>query len=100
MEVHDFLLGDDMDLTIVDGDFECGESTQEHQRDLLLATKGSIRQAPDVGVGVVQELLNDAGYEDLRRTIQGELEKDGMSVQRLRANNQGQFEIIAPYVKR
>ncbi|MBS1944773.1 MAG: hypothetical protein JST98_06115 [Bacteroidetes bacterium] len=100
MEVHDFILGDDLDLTIVDGDFERGESTLEHQRDILLATKGSFRQVPDVGVGVVQELLNDAGYEELRRTIQGELEKDGMAVQRLRANEQGEFELVAPYVKR
>lgn len=100
MEVHDFLLGDDMDLTIVDGDFEWGESTQEHQRDILLATKGSFRQVPDVGVGVVQELLNDASYDEIRRTIQQELEKDGMAVKRLKSTEQGQFEIIAPYVKR
>lgn len=100
MEVHDFLVGDDMDLSIVDGDFEWGESTQEHQRDILLATKGSFRQVPDVGVGVVQELLNDASYEDIRRTMQGEMEKDGMAVRRLKSVHQGEFEIIAPYVKR
>ena len=97
MEVHDFLLGDDEDLTIVDGDFEFGESTEEHQRDILLATKGSIRQFPAMGVGIRQELLNDASHDDLRRTIQMELERDGMGVERLRVDEDGFVEIQAKY---
>lgn len=100
MEVHDFLLGDDLDLTIVDGDFEWGESTQEHQRDILLATKGSFRQAPELGVGITQELLNDASYDDLRRTIQKEMEGDGMSVKRLRVKEDGTVDLTATYGNR
>lgn len=100
MEVHDFLLGDDLDLSIKDGDFEFGESTEEHQRDILLATKGSIRQHPGLGVGIIQELLNDASADDLRRIIQAELESDGMSVKRLRVNEDGTVELNASYGRR
>lgn len=100
MEVHDFLLGDDLDLTIVNGDFEWGESTLEHQRDILLATKGSIRQEPELGAGIVQQLLDDASYDDLRRSIQKEMEADGMSVKRLRVQADGTVDLVAEYGKR
>lgn len=97
MEVHDFLLGDDMDLTIVDGDFEWGESTEEHQRDILLATKGSFRQFPAMGAAIREQLYNDASYDDLRRTIQMEMERDGMTVERLQIDPQGQLKLKARY---
>lgn len=97
MEVHDFLLGDDLDLTIVDGDFEFGESTEEHQRDILLATKGIFRQSPELGVGITQELLNDSSNDDLLRLIQKEIEADGMGVQRLRVKEDGTIDLAATY---
>jgi hypothetical protein len=83
MEVFDFLFGADGDLAIDNGDLAFGESTLQHQRDLLLATKGSFRQFPLVGVGIRLELLNTATADEVRVAIQRELEQDGMKVQKL-----------------
>lgn len=97
MEVHDFLLGDDMDLSIRDGDFDFGESTLEHQRDILLATKGSFRQVPLVGVGITTELLNDMDGDEFRRLVQQQMEQDGMKVARLVTTAPGEFELNTRY---
>lgn len=97
MEVHDWLLGEDLDLAIQDGDFVYGESTEEHQRDLLLATKGSFRQSPTIGVGVSQMLLDNASNESLTRLIQQEMERDGMTVDHLTVTSLGTVEMTATY---
>lgn len=97
MEVHDFILGDDMDLSIVDGDLDFGESTLEHQRDILLAQKGSFRQVPLVGVGITTELLNDQNEDEFRRTVQEQMELDGMKVARLVVTAPGSFDLNTRY---
>lgn len=84
MEVRDFLFGDDGDLAIVHGDLAYGESTLQHQRDLLVANKGSFRQDPLIGVGINEMLLDNTTADELRTVIQRELERDGMVLSRLR----------------
>lgn len=86
-----------MDLTIVDGDFDWGESTLEHQRDILLAHKGSFRQEPLVGVGITTELLNDASEDEFRRAVQDQMELDGMKVSRFVVTAPGEFELNTRY---
>jgi hypothetical protein len=83
MEVFDFLFDEDGDLAFEGGDIKYGESTLQHQRDLLLAEKGSIRQFPLVGVGIRTQLLNTATADEIRVAIQRELENDGMVVEKL-----------------
>lgn len=95
MEVHDFLFVDG-DLGIAQGDLAWGESTEQHQHDLLLATKGSIRQHPLAGVGIIRELLNSVSSADMELTIQREFEDDGMLVEGLRIKN-GDVDITASY---
>lgn len=98
MEAFDFLLGEEFDLAIdADGDFVFGESTLEHQRDLLLAPKGSFRQEPTIGVGLRTMLLDNAANEDIRRIIQEQLELDGMHVSTLEVNSLENIAIDARY---
>lgn len=83
MEVHDFLFGEDGDLAFFAGDLLFGESTQQHQRDILIADKGDVRPAPLLGVGIRRSLNDAIGAEELRAIIQREMERDGMRVRRL-----------------
>lgn len=80
MEVFDFITGDDGDILFKDGDLAIGESTEHHQRDLLLAMPGDFRQHPTVGVGIRMELNNSITQDELRIALQREMERDGMVV--------------------
>lgn len=97
MVVRDFLLGDDLDLAIEGGDIAFGPSAEQHQRDILLAMKGAIRMAPTIGVGVRQMLLDNASADSLRRTIQQEMERDGMTIDHLSIAALGVVNLSASY---
>lgn len=97
MEVFDFILDDNGDLLMQGGDLLVAESTLQHQRDLLLASKGDFRQFPLIGVGVERELLNDIGPTDLRVMIQREFERDGMLISRLFITGELQVDVQASY---
>jgi len=49
---NDILLDGLFDI-LFDGDFTIGESTEQHQETLLLASPGEIRSAPMAGVGLL-----------------------------------------------
>lgn len=97
MEVFDFILNDSGDLQFRLGDLMVDESTQQHQRDLLLAVPGDIRQFPLIGAGIRMELLNNITPDELRIAIQREMERDGMEVTRLRIDTAGNMELEAHY---
>ncbi|HRF82633.1 MAG TPA: hypothetical protein PL070_21410 [Flavobacteriales bacterium] len=97
MEVFDFLSDQDDDLYIEDGDLAFGESTLQHQRDLLLIQPGELRQFPLIGAGIHRELLNSAGPDELRVVIQREMERDGMVVDRLSITRDYDVELVAHY---
>lgn len=83
----DILLNTNGDLQIVGGDIAYGESTLQHQRDLLLARVGDYRYAPTIGVGI-KDYRNDDDSEDMLRAIAQQFSKDGMNVKRVAfANN-------------
>lgn len=98
MEVFDFIVGDDGDLFIKNGDLAFGESTEQHQRDLVLAMPGEFRQSPLIGCGIRTELLNSIAPDELRIAIQREFERDGMQVVRLAVNGDA-ISIDAHYVE-
>lgn len=83
MEVFDFIVGEDGDLFFKGGDLSFGESTEQHQRDLMLAMPGEFRQWPLIGAGIRTELLNSISPDELRIAIQREMERDGMRVVKL-----------------
>jgi hypothetical protein len=60
-------------------DISTGGSTQQPERDLLLARKGDYRLNPDIGVGL-QDFLNDENPDALYRSIRSQLAQDGMVV--------------------
>jgi hypothetical protein len=88
MKVTDILLGDDNDLIIRDGDFAVGDSTQQHQKHLLMAEPGDYKQNPLIGIGA-QSYLDDEGPGDLLRAMRKELVRDGMIVQNLSVGSDG-----------
>lgn len=97
MEVFDILLDEDSDLQVANGDFVVGESTMQHQRDLLIAVPGDIRQFPLIGAGIRMELLDNVSRTELRMSIQREMERDGMRVSVLRIDVDGNVELQANY---
>ena len=76
----------DGDLDLSTGDVLYGESTAQHQRDILLAGKGHYKEAPETGVGVM-EYINDSDAGNLLRSIRKEFTRDGMKVTRLSMDN-------------
>jgi hypothetical protein len=83
-------------LLIKDGDLAIGESTAQHQNDLLLLQKGALKYEPLIGVGVA-DFVDDEGMEDMFRTIRKEYAKDGMKVNELKEVN-GELIIDAEYI--
>lgn len=69
----------DCDLDFSAGDLQYTESTGQHQRDLILADKGHIRDSPECGVGSIN-YIQDEDREDYLRTVRKELSKDGQRV--------------------
>lgn len=76
---NDILLNEDGDVNIASGDIHYGESTAQHQRDLLLAGRGDYKEYPAVGVGTV-EYVNDNLPEDYLREVSKAFHGDGMTV--------------------
>ncbi len=67
------------DLDLSTGDIYPTESTAQHQRDLLLADQGHIRQKPEAGVGAMNYILNE-DKEGLLRRVRKEMAADGQKV--------------------
>jgi hypothetical protein len=74
-------------------DIVWAESTYQHQRDILLAQDGEIRQRPDAGVGLLN-YQDDEGPEALLQKITEKLAKDGCKVKTVTMT-----KIDAPYPK-
>jgi hypothetical protein len=91
MPTTDILLDDNNDLRIENGDFVVGDSTKQHQKLLLMLSKGDTRQFALDGVGVV-DFIEDEGATDLMREI-----RDGMTVKKLSVGSDGQINVNAPY---
>ncbi|GGG33438.1 oxidase [Hymenobacter glacieicola] len=97
MNVFDVLLNADYDLEIRGGDFVIGESTEQHQALLLYTNKGEWRQAPEVGIGIVEMLLDDASGVGIASEIQQQLELDGQQIMALRLSPQGALHLEGYY---
>lgn len=80
--VTDILCDDAGDLICFAGDFACGDSTYQHQVDLLWAKEGEYKQTPPTGVGLENYLL-DEDRTDLLRKIRMQFASDGMTLTQL-----------------
>lgn len=97
---YDILLDSDFDLLFVDGDMVIGESTEQHQRLLLVCEKGEIREFPACGVGINSYMLDD-NPGSLNGEIKRQFERDGMKVDAVKskvvAGNLTGLELQASY---
>ena len=85
----------DGDIDFTGGDISYGESTKQHQRDLILAQKGHFKHAPEAGVGAIN-FLHDETPEQFLRAVRKEFARDGMKVNRL-AFAGGELKMNAEY---
>ena len=67
------------DIDLSTGDLQLAEPTGQHQRDMLIATQGSYKEAPIVGVGAIN-YLNDNERTGFLRAVNKEFTRDGMKV--------------------
>jgi hypothetical protein len=92
---QDLLFTPNGDLDLGSNDLRYGESTDQHQRDILLARKGDYKMAPTVGVGVLDYLL-DHTPDEMQRDIRQQFYQDGMTVNKITFLN-GLLTLDAPY---
>jgi len=78
-QVYDIITDASESPAIAAGDFVVGESTAQHQEDLIICGPGDFKQNPDVGVGVMS-YLDGEEFNDLVRNIALQFAKDGMKV--------------------
>lgn len=75
----DLLLDENDDLSIIDGDFEIGEDTQQRVQLILQASQGHFKQYPLCGVGL-QSALGGGLTSELKQKIQLQLQSDGLAL--------------------
>lgn len=81
MEAKDILQSiDDGDLEFSNGDFKVGLSDNQHQVDIIQSTKGSWKQYPLCGVGIVNYKNSSGATLILKQEITTQLTTDGYSV--------------------
>lgn len=94
----DILLDENNEPIITDGDFTIGRSDEQHQRHILIANKGEYKEHPEVGVGIIDMLSNDAYTESLIETKK-QLEYDGMVIKNVSYNENDKLIIDGNYKK-
>ena len=82
------------DIACKNGEFVSGDSTLQHQADLLEAGEGEYKQSPTVGVGL-QGFLNDGDPAEMLRKIRIQFVGDGLNISQLEPS--GPLTIKANY---
>lgn len=91
----DIQLDETGDVALTDDIAYAGDSTLQHQRDILIAAKGHYKEAPAVGVDIAMQ-VNESNPEQLLRSVRLELTRDGMRVNTV-AVADGNLKIEAYY---
>jgi len=92
----DFLLDDDGDIKIANGDLFAGRSDEQHQQHIIIANKGEFKEFPELGVGIVQ-LFGDDDYTNILIETKKNLQYDGMTVRNVKFENGGNLTIYGEY---
>ena len=85
-EVSDINLTDG-ELNFDGGDFNIKLSDAQHQEDIIAEEKGSYKQYPLLGVGVIKYIGSSGAKLTLQREIRLQLETDGYYVNEIIFNN-------------
>jgi len=94
--MKDFLVDEEFDLQINDGDFVVGESTAQHQKVLIIADKGEFKEVPMRGVGA-RRYIEDHTPDNLAREIRTEFAADGMTVNKIQIASDLTIQVDANY---
>jgi len=86
MARKDFILDDDGDLKIVNGDFVFGYSDDQHIEDILKSAPGDWKEHPLVGASI-GDLLNGELTEGDRNRIKLQLQADGYKMNSIKVDN-------------
>jgi len=100
MNAQDYLLDDDGDLKIVNGDFAVGGSDQQHIYDILISESGYWKEFPALGAGISKLLKGTVVPTMVEALIKANLESDGYQVGRPSVTNVGGNVTITPNAKR
>jgi len=80
----DILFDTTGDIDFTGEDISYGESTNQHQHDILVSHSGDYKASPDVGAGLTDYLKgDDDDINEMMRVARLQLSKDGMNVQLL-----------------
>ena len=96
MNQTDIILDDTLDVACVNGDLKIGDSSRQHQSVLLKALPASFKQNPSVGIGIEMYLL-DESQTTLFKEIRRQFTADGMTVNKISQNSDGNIIIEAKY---
>ena len=94
--MNDLLLDPSGDLSIVNGDFVIGDSSNQHQEHILIANKGEYKEFPELGVGIAA-MLGDDDYVPMLIEIKKNLEYDGMKIRNVKFDKDGNLDIDGHY---
>lgn len=84
----------DLDLSF--DDFQWVESTGQHQRDIMLSKQGWYKESPLLGVDTLW-FLDDIDPSHYLRTVRKHFVRDGMKVQNIYIDSQGEIHVDAAY---
>lgn len=77
--VKDILINDEGDLSFKDGDFNFGDSDEQHVILIVNTMAGSWKQSPTCGVGIIRYSASSGQSLALKSLIYNQLELDGFS---------------------
>ena len=81
--VSDVLINAEGEVQVTNGDFDIGQSDQQHAFLLLATEKGEWRHQPLLGVGLSKYINDESPDVLMKQEIRVQLEADGANIARL-----------------
>lgn len=96
----DILLGADRDLLFIEGDFNIGNSDEQHVEDILLSSKGEYKQFPLIGIDLLS-FINSSSTLNTRQKLEKEISiqllSDNANEIKVTTDNEGGIKVEARY---
>jgi hypothetical protein len=96
-KVYDILVDENGEDIVKDGDDFIEESTRQHSQFLIMCEKGENKMEPVSGVGIASWLLDEAGEQELKKSIQEELEGDGQVIEFINVKDVENIQVAGVY---
>lgn len=93
--MRDFMLDNNHDLKIANGDFVINDSTDQNVELLFRITPGELKQHLETGIAI-DRAINGSLDRFLDRTIRVQMAADGYAIDKLAINEKG-ISIIGSY---